>query len=262
MSGLWIYPVKSCRGVAVSRLELGDRGPVHDREWMVVDPAGRMVTQREHPGLARVGVRLEADRLVLGAPGRDPLELPLDRLEGPRREVSVWRDRCRAVSQGPAAAAWFSELLGTECELVRMAPEEVRPVDPRYARPGDRVGFADGFPLLLVSEASLADLNRRLDRPVPMARFRPNLVVTGCAPHAEDGWRHLQIAGIGLRVAKPCARCVVVTTHQETGKRSPEPLRTLATYRREGRKVLFGVNLVHEGRGFLAVGDPVVVTDS
>jgi len=259
VSGLWIYPVKSCRGIALERMELGPRGPLHDREWMVVDPSGRMVTQRERPELALVRPRLTAEALVLEAPGRKALELSLSPGSGPPREVSIWKDRCRAVSQGPAAAAWFGEHLGMDCDLVRMAPDGHRPVDPRHARPGEEVGFADGFPLLLLSEASLEELNGRLDRPVSMDRFRPNLVVAGCEPHAEDSWRRLSIGGVTLRVATPCSRCVITTTDQATGKRGPEPLRTLATYRTDGRRVFFGRNVIHEGRGGIAVGDRVVL---
>ncbi len=260
VSGMWIYPVKSCRGIALERMELGPRGPLYDREWMVVDAAGRMVTQRERPELALVRTRLAPGALVLEAPRLEPLDVPLDRTSGPEHPVFVWQDRCRAVSQGPEAADWLGSLLGMECRLVRMAPGELRQVDLRFARPGESVGFADGFPLLLLSEASLEELNRRLDRPVPMDRFRPNLVVSGCPPHAEDGWRRLSIGGLGFRVAKPCSRCVITTRDQATGERGAEPLRTLATYRREGHRVLFGMNVVHEGGGSIALGDRVGVT--
>ena len=142
---------------------------------------------------------------------------------------------------------------------MRLADDDARPLSSSSAQPGDRVSFADGFPFLLLSEASLAGLNKRLPLPVPMDRFRPNIVLTGCPAHAEDSWRQVRIGDVGFRVAKPCARCVIKTTNQETGDRSPEPLRTLATYRVRDGQVLFGQNLVHEGRGTVRLGEAVVV---
>ncbi len=262
VSGLWIYPVKSCAGIALESMEIGERGPLYDREWMVVDSRGRFVTQRSHPEMALIRPALDGERMVLAAPGREPLEIPLEQRPGEAVEVEVWRDRCRGISAGPEAAAWFSGLLGETVRLVRMPPEEIRPVDPRFARPGDRVGFADGYPLHLISRASLDDLNGRLQKPVGMDRFRPNLEVSGCEPFAEDTWGRLEIAGQGFRVAKPCARCVITTVDQATGRRGEEPLRTLATYRRFGNKVLFGQNVIHEGPGVVRVGDAVDIVEA
>jgi len=262
VSGLWIYPVKSCAGIALETMELGERGPLHDREWMVVDAGGRFVTQRTHPEMALIRPALEGDRLVLTAPGRDPLEIPLTARTGWTVDVEVWRDRCRAIPVGAGADAWLGALLGEPVRLVWMPPEEVRPVDPRYGRPGDRVGFADGFPLLLISRASLEDLNGRLAVPVAMERFRPNVEVSGCGPYAEDRWSRLEVAGVGFRVVKPCARCVITTVDPATGERGPEPLATLASYRRSGNKVLFGQNLIHDGPGVIHVGDELMVTEA
>jgi uncharacterized protein YcbX len=173
--------------------------------------------------------------------------------------VAIWKDQCVAVAAGAEADAWFTALLGTPCRLVTMPSSTVRQVDLGYAEPGDPVGFADGFPFLLISQGSLDELNRRLEHPVPMDRFRPNIVVDGCEPHAEDGWSRVTIGEISFRVVKPCARCVITTTDQQTGERGREPLRTLATYRRVGNKVLFGQNLIHDGVGAVRVGDPCVV---
>ncbi len=257
VASLAVYPVKSCRGTWLDRARLGDRGLEHDREWMVVDGEGRFLSQRSRPGLARVEAAVAGDRLALSAAGHGRVEVALGH-DGPARRVAVWRDEVVAVSAGAAAAAWLTELLGVPCELVRMPAATGRPVEPERIGPGHRVGFADAYPLLLLSEASLEDLNRRLERPVPMDRFRPNIVVGGCEPYAEDGWASISVAGIELMVAKPCARCVVVTTDQATGERADEPLRTLATYRRGAGGVLFGQNLVHLGRGEIAVGDGVL----
>jgi uncharacterized protein YcbX len=154
-----------------------------------------------------------------------------DASSGGSRPVTIWRDTCLAESAGSRAARWFSDYLGDSFDLVRMPDATVRQVDPGYAGDGDRVGFADGFPFLLLSEGSLEELNRRLDQPVPMDRFRPNLVVTGCDPYAEDAWARLTIGELVFRVVKPCARCTITTTDQETGQRGPEPLRMLASYR-------------------------------
>jgi uncharacterized protein YcbX len=182
--------------------------------------------------------------------------------DGDERPVTVWRDRCAAVTAGPDAAEWFSSFLGTRCELVRQPDTGFRQVDTGYADPGDRVAFADGFPFLLISRASVDELNHRLDTPVAADRFRANIIVDGCAPHAEDHWSEIAIGVVAFRVAKPCARCIVITTDQNSGARSAEPLRTLAGYRTVGGKVLFGQNLVHRGVGTLRVGDEVHVTRS
>jgi uncharacterized protein YcbX len=182
--------------------------------------------------------------------------------DGPRERVTVWKDRVPAVDQGDEAADWFAAFLGAPCRLARLPDDYARRVDGRYARrPDDQTGFADGYPFLLLSEASLDDLNGRLASPLEMRRFRPNIVVAGCAPFAEDGWRRFRVGPIGFDVVKPCARCVVTTTDQETAERGVEPLRTLATYRRVRNKAMFGQNLVHEGSGVIRVGDPVEIVE-
>ncbi|MGE5234866.1 MAG: MOSC domain-containing protein [Acidobacteriota bacterium] len=255
ISGLFIYPVKGCRGVAVREAEVTDRGFALDRRWMVTDARGRFLSQRVHPRLALVEVEVVGDSLVAKAPGTEPLKVPLVGRAGGKREVDIWDDTVVAWSEGPAAAAWFGRVLSLECDLVRMPDTTRRQVDPARARPGDLVGFADAYPFLLLSEGSLGELNRRLASPVPIDRFRPNIVVAGCPPHAEDGWRTLAAGGVSFRMAKPCARCIVTTVDQSTGVRAEEPLRTLATYRQRGNEVLFGQNLVHDGRGVVRLGD-------
>jgi hypothetical protein len=172
----------------------------------------------------------------------------------------VWHDTCTAAGEGPEAAEWFSSALGTPCELVRQRDDEPRRIDPDFVEGGEAVSFADGFPLLLISQASVDELNRRLEEPVPADRFRANIVVDGCAAHSEDGWSSLVIADVGFRVAKPCARCVVITTDQRRGERTAEPLRTLAEYRTVNGEVLFGQNLVQHGPGRVRVGDFVSPT--
>jgi hypothetical protein len=259
LSELWRFPVKSLRGARCERLALGARGPEGDREWMIVDANGHFLTQRQIPRMALVDARFEAGRLVLEVAGREPLAVAHD--GGEPLVVQVWGDRCAALAPDPAADAWLTDLLGRPCRLVRLPEHSVRPVDPDYALATDQVAFADGFPLLLISQASLDDLNRRLAEPVPMIRFRPNLVVTGTGPYEEDDWRRIRIGAMTLRVVKPCSRCIIPTIDPATAERTPEPLRTLMTYRRRDSKVYFGQNLLHDGPGLLEAGMVVEVLE-
>jgi uncharacterized protein YcbX len=260
LSALYRYPVKSLRGEIFGSLDLTPRGFQHDREWMLVDAQGRFLTQRQQPRMSLIDARVVAPGVLqLQAPGMPPLQL--DACRDGRVEVTVWGDRVTAAPVGAEADAWFSAFLDIPCRLVHFPDDSRRAVDPDYAGPADQVGFADGFPFLLISQASLDDLNGRLDRAVPMLRFRPNLVVEGCAAFAEDGWRRIRIGDVGFRVAKPCSRCVIPTIDPVSGERSAEPLRTLMGYRRRDNKVYFGQNLIHDGVGTLAVGMPVEVLE-
>ena len=261
ISGLYIYPVKSCRGIALDEAEVGPTGFVHDRQWLVVDSHGTFMTQRDWPALAQITAAISADGLRLSADGMPTIVLPWHAGAETVKTVTIWRDRCAAVTAGPQAAEWFSDFLETPSQLVRMPASTFRQVERAFAQEGDQVAFADGYPFLLISQASLDELNRRLDEPLPMDRFRPNIVVQGCEPHAEDGWRRITVGGVGFRVVKPCARCVMTTIDQAKGARGREPLRTLATYRRVGGEVLFGQNLIQDGGGTVRMGDECVVTD-
>lgn len=211
-----------------------------------------------------ISVSFHRDSLLLDAPGMSTLALTLEPASGElehRIPVRIFDDDARGAVVGAEADRWFKRFLGVDCRLVYMPDDVVRPVDPRYAQSDDRVGFADGFPLLLLSEASLADLNSRLPEPVTEDRFRPNLVVSGADAFAEDGWRRLRLGGVGLRVAKPCSRCAITTVDQATGERGKEPLRTLDGYRRVGSKVMFGQNLAHDEPGEIGVGDRLEVLE-
>jgi uncharacterized protein YcbX len=259
LSGLNIYPIKSTRGIPLAESAVDEFGLRYDRRWMVVDEAGVFLSQRSHPRLALVVPSIGDGTLRIDAPGMPTLQTPLHPTNTVATTVTVWDDTTSATWVGDRAAEWFSDFLGRACTLVHMADQVVRPADPAFAPPGVRVSFADGFPFLLISEESLADLNRRLADPLPMNRFRPNLVVAGGEPYAEDGWEKIEVGGIRLQVVKPCARCLVTTTDQTTGERGKEPLRTLATYRKVNGEVMFGQNVVHENTGRLGVGDPVVI---
>ena len=256
VSGIHVYPVKSCGGFAVERSRLDACGLMHDRRFMIVSPLGAFLTQRELPALARIGTAIIGAELELACDGHT-IRFPLRPLRGKPFDVVVWGDRVRARAMSPKIDAWLAARLGEAVGLVYIPDEVIRPVDPRYAS-GSRTGFADGFPLLLIGQASLDELNERLLEPVEMSRFRPNLVITGAAPYAEDGWRDVTIGAVPLRIVKPCARCAIITTDQRTGARSAEPLRTLAGYRRVGNDVMFGQNVNHLGEGEIAVGDPVM----
>lgn len=258
LTGLNIYPIKSARGIPLDESAVDDFGLRYDRRWMVVDQAGGFLSQRSHPRLALVVPSIKDGTLEVNAPEMPTLQTPLQPADSVTTRVTVWDDTCPVTWVGEGAAQWFSGFLNTSCSLVHMSGRVVRPVDPTFAPPGARVSFADGFPFLMLSEESLADLNGRLAVPLPMNRFRPNLVVAGGQPFAEDAWDRIEIGGIRLQVVKPCARCVVTTTDQSSGERGREPLRTLATYRKVNGEVMFGQNAVHEGKGRLHVGDLVI----
>jgi uncharacterized protein YcbX len=250
ITGLNIYPVKSCRGIALTRARIAETGLAHDREWMVVTPENRFVTQRERPLLAQVETAITGDRLVLRRPQGAELSLPLE-LTGPEVEVTIWRSKVAAFDAGDEAAAWFTEHLGKPARLVRFDKRHKRPSDPQWAGGIEALNqFSDGFPYLLISQASLDELNRRLEQPLPMNRFRPNIVVDGLPPFGEDSVDEFVAGEVRLKVVKPCDRCVITTTDQITGERTgEEPLKALKEFRfdRNLRGVLFGQNLVLTG---------------
>lgn len=260
VTALYYYPIKSCGAVQVDRADLDACGLRNDRRLLVIEPDGTFLTQREHPRMALVQPQIDGDDLSLSAPEMEPLSVTLG-TSGTPYKVSIWRDTCEAVDQGNAVAKWFSTFLSTPCRVVTMDPNYARQVNPNFAQSAeDCVGFADAFPFLLISEASLDDLNARMDTPLPMNRFRPNIVVTGCEPYAEDTWPTLRIGSVDFAAAKACVRCTVTTTDQATTERGVEPLKTLATYRKTDAGVIFGQNLIHLNQGTVRVGDPVTIT--
>lgn len=263
VSALYLHPLKSGRRVALDVAALTERGFAGDRTWMVVRPDGAFLTGREHPRLTQVAARVDGDDLELSAQGGTPLRVPLPSAEAEPVPVRIWGDDVRARAAGGEADRWISDTLGFPCRLVRLDPDAPRTVDPAYAHAGDTVGFADGFPVLVTTTASLEALNARLPEPLAMTRFRPNLVVDGATAFAEDGWRRIRVGEAELALVKPCARCVLTTVDPETGDVHPdgEPLRTLATFRRSDRGVLFGQNAIPRRLGTVRVGDPVAVLE-
>lgn len=261
LASIHLYPVKSLAGLSLETAEIEPWGLAGDRRFMLVDAEGRFFTQRESPSLARIVARPAADGIILSDDAGATLAVAHPGADTQRMAVNVWRDRLSAALAGAEADDWLSARAGRTCRLVYMdAPATARPVDLEFGREGDRVSFADGFPLLLTTEASLDDLAARLGADLPMQRFRPNIVVAGTPAWAEDGWTRVTVGQVSFRVVKDCARCKITTIDPLTGAVSPlnEPLRTLATFRRKaGGRIIFGQNLVPEGPGTIAVGDAV-----
>ncbi len=233
-------------------------GPAFDRQWMVVDDNGHFLSQRELPKMALIEPLLKDGQLIIRLPDGNQCEVISPHILQ-ERIVTVWNSTFAAYDEGDEVALFLSDYLKQSCRLVKMPAAAPRAVNPKYALSAeDRVGFADGYPFLLISQASLDDLNQRLATPVPMNRFRPNLVISGCEPYDEDQWKSIQIGDVKFRVVKPCKRCVVITIEQSTAVKGQEPLRTLAKYRRQDSAVMFGQNLIHENQGVISVGDEVL----
>ena len=227
---------------------------------MVVDRSGRFMTQRAVPSMARLQPTVTHDALEVSGPAGAPMRVPLQADAG-RREITVWKDSFQAIDCGDEAAQWLAQQLGSPgCRLVRMADDVHRRLDPTYVSDAEAgTAFADGYPLLLANEASLAELNQRLRQPVPMNRFRPNVEVSGPPAWAEEAWAKVRLGALELDAVKPCSRCAVITTDQLTGERpGPEPLQTLASYRTlYGLGAIFGMNLVPKRLGTVQVGDAI-----
>ncbi len=254
------YPVKGLSGVELPACRVEARGLAGDRRWMLVDAEGRFISRRTHPHLARLRLSEAGEALVVQAPGAEPLTILPPEPSAERMPVRIWDDVLPAAVAPALVSAWFARQVGAPCTLVYMPDDLRRPTDPAYA-PGGIVSFADAYPVLVTTQASLADLNGRLAHPVEMDRFRPNLVVSGGAPYAEDAWGRFQLGEATLAAVKPCKRCVVTTLDPSTGRSlGPEPLRTLARYRASGGKVLFGQNVAVLGGGLVRLGDAVIVT--
>lgn len=287
VSSISIYPIKSLRGVALNEAVVEKRGLRFDRRWMLTDRGGMFFTQRETPKMAAIAVRLDGGQLIVESEAAGSLNIPFEPDRGERQRVVVWQSEVDALAYGGAVSEWFSDVLGRGCRLVLMPESSERHVSEKFDRGGDIVSFADGYPLLLIGEGSLAGLNERLeenypdadkDVRVPMNRFRPNLVVQGSDPFEEDNWSKIRVGEAIFRVVKPCARCAITTVEQSTGEfDGPEPLKTLASFRmakdvfparyeslgQTANAVLFGENLIPENPGTtIRVGDEIDVLET
>lgn len=255
VASLIYYPIKACRGFEVDETNVERLGLEGDRRMMVVTPEGGFLTQRDYPKLALVTPSISGEKLTLSAPNTDSSTVSIQK-SGSTRPVDIWHSQgVQAVDQGETAAEWFSDWLGTAVRLVHIAEGYIRRINEKYAvNADDHTAFADGYPILLTSEESLADLNTRLETPVPMNRFRPNLVVKGCEPFAEDTWTRIRIGNVEVAVVKPCARCVVTTIDKETLVQSKEPLKALSSYRKRDGGAMFGQNVIPLNEGRLELG--------
>jgi uncharacterized protein len=264
LASLHIYPLKGGRAVDLDRAAVEPWGLAGDRRWLLVDADCQFMSQRKHPALARVVVTAGSGAdITVSSDGYPMLLVAAPDESAELLKVTVWRSTVLAAAAGDEADAWFSAYLGEPVRLVYLDDPTRRAVDPEYGRGGDTVSFADGYPLLLTSTESLDQLNQWLtaagDQPVPMNRFRPNVVVSGFGPWDEDRWRRIRIGPVWFRVAKPCGRCVVTTTDQTTGERGSEPLKMLAARRRFGKNLVFGQNLVPDAPGHIRIGDPIEI---
>jgi uncharacterized protein YcbX len=270
VSGIFTYPIKSCGGISHQSATLDERGLRYDRRWMIVSDApedrGEFLTQREFPRLSLIQPSFSGDMLAINAPGMSEICVPLAQQGKADRDVVVWDDTCRAVDQRDQVAEWLSNFMAIPIRLVRIADEFVRPTSMDYTDQPAQTGFADGYPMLLTTEDSLIDLNKRLaarGKPaIRMNRFRPNIVVKGADPFEEDLWKWIKIGDIRVEIAKPCARCVTTTVEQERGEVTitHEPTATLATFRRASNGgVMFGQNVIHRTVGEIAIGDEVQI---
>lgn len=258
---LYIYPIKSLAGIRISEAKVEEKGFELDRRWMLIDEEGQFLSQRTFPQMALLKVEVEAESLKVYH-----ISSPTDFVRIPHNEegeeissVTVWDDVMPARLVDYEIDEWFAKALGINVRLVKMPISTERKVDPRYAVNGESVSFADGMPYLLIGQKSLEDLNSKLDETIPMNRFRPNIVFSGGEPFIEDSFGGIQIGDVQMKVVKPCARCVMTTVDQETGVKNAEPLKTLATYRKVGNKILFGQNVVALSNGIIKVGDKLTV---
>lgn len=261
LSQIIVYPIKSLAGISVGAWQVTHTGLKYDRQWMLIDKGGLFLSQRRLPAMALLKTAFTEDGLRVSAPGLADLLLPLSPATGEAITCTIWNDQCTGRHVSLAADQWFSGYLQQDCRLVYLPDTEIRQVDPNYAQPSDQTAFSDGFPFLLVSENSLATLNQAMRQNMGMERFRPNLVVSGCAGYAEDYWRHIRVGGLSFRLPKPCSRCSIPTIDPDTGIPGKEPLTTLNLTRKWQNKVYFGQNALHDQTGELHVGDWVLVLE-
>ena len=258
---IFIYPIKSLGGIRLTEAKVEERGFQFDRRWMLVDQKGVFLTQRTHTQMALLQVELGESGLIVfdKRNPEDTLQIPYNQISDQEIEVEIWDDRVLATIVDPVLDTWFSDKLGMPCHLVIMPESTQRKVSPKYAVNDESVSFADGMPYLILGQESLNDLNSRLEKPVTMDRFRPNIVFSGGQSYVEDSWKKIRIGAVEFQVVNPCARCVLTTIDQETGLQGKEPLKTLAGYRTIGNKVYFAQNMVALETGTLRIVDQIIV---
>lgn len=264
ITDLWIYPIKSIAGIQLSTANVEPRGLQYDRRWVLADMEGVFVHQRDYPVMTLLQPEINGANMTISHKQGiyEPLTFDMAEPDTEPVQVQVWDDICRAKPVSPAANEWFSIALEKPVQLLYMHEASIRPADSRYAiNPHDKVSFADGYPVLMISEESLELLNDKTEEHVPMNRFRANIIFSGGTAHVEDTLRKVDINGVELFGVKPCARCVMTTIDVETAKKGKEPLKTLATYRKLGNKILFGENFIPGNIGTIAVGDHITANE-
>ncbi|RNI29439.1 MOSC domain-containing protein [Rufibacter immobilis] len=264
LSEIYIYPIKSLGGISLTSAQVEERGLQYDRRWMLIDESGVFLTQRKFAEMALLQVSLAPDGLLVTHKTKEvtPLLVPYETDSTRSTLVTVWDDICFAYIVSPQANAWFSEVLGVNCRLVYMPENSIRLIDPNYAKHNEKVSFSDGYPFLIIGQESLNDLNSRLEESIPINRFRPNFVFTGGLPYAEEQWKTFKMGEVLFYGAKPCGRCNVTTIDQNTAQAGQEPLKTLSEYRKQGSKVMFGMNLIGLSTGTVRVGDKITVMEA
>jgi len=255
-SQIWIYPIKSLGGIRLSSAKILPKGIEFDRRWMLIDAENNFMTQRVYPEMALFKLSFVSGNFIVNYSG-DIIDLPFT-YKPEHIQAQIWDDQVDVYEVSQHHSKWFSERLGITCRLVSFPDNNQRSIDTRYAFNNEQVSLADGYPLLVIGQASLDDLNRRMHEPLPMNRFRPNIVFTGGEPYEEDGWKNFRIGANRFAGVKPCSRCVLTTVDQDTAIKGTEPLATLATYRRVENKIYFGQNLIPLNYNQIAEGDEIV----
>ncbi len=261
VSHLYVYPIKSLGGVSLSSVNISDRGFEYDRRWMLIDENNHFLTQREFPVMALLQVEIMTNGLKVFHKENetDFILIPFKPLMNERVNTNIWGVPCNPLLVSDAADKWFSEALNSPCRLVYMDDDTQVMIDERYNINNSLTSFSDGFPILMISEASLEDLNSKASEQLPMNRFRPNLVIKNSTAFEEDRMKEFVINGITFHGAKPSARCVMTTINQSTIEKGKEPLKTLATYRSMNNKIYFGENVIAESTGTINVGDSIAI---
>lgn len=263
ISDLIIYPIKSLGGIHLQQSFLEEEGLQYDRRWMLVDEQGNFLTQRQHPKMCLFQVQFtEGGLLVTQSEQSSSFFFPFNQSTEKELTVSIWEDNVKATFVSDLADKWFSTMMDMPCKLVSIASDAQRKVDTRYAFRNETTRFSDAFPVLIIGESSLEDVNKRIDSPVPMNRFRPNIVFKGGNAFEEDSWKNIQVGSSALKVVKPCARCVITTIDQQTAQAGKDPLKTLASYRTVDNKVLFGQNSLVINPGTIRLGDEIKIVSN
>ncbi len=258
LSEIYIYPVKSLGGISVDSAIVEARGLKYDRRFLLVDENNMFMTQRVYPQLTLLKLSFgENGFKVLNTQNNSHTIISFESDSKENISVTIWDDVCSAVRVSKELDDWFSTAINKKCSLVYMPDDEKRIVEKKYINEEHIVSFADAYPFLIIGQSSLDDLNSRLDKPIPMNRFRTNFVFTGGKPYEEDNWKDFRIGDLSFKAVKPCARCVITTTNQDTAERSVEPLRTLSEYRKINNKVMFGMNLVCKQTRSVSVGNEI-----